>query len=158
MTEEDLEPLVQALRRDRIGLESPPDTVLVEAGAIRKFAKSIGETNPIYFDEDYARKSRFGRIIAPPTFPSCLIFSAMAGIPRVDVNLEALSRVLHTDDIVESHRPIMAGDRITSTARCADVFQRTGKQGAMLFEAIDITQTDQANERVAVVRMITVRF
>ncbi|MEP7351343.1 MAG: MaoC family dehydratase N-terminal domain-containing protein [Sphingorhabdus sp.] len=157
MTEDEIEVHVQRLR-DRIGLSSPPETILIEAGAIRKFARSIGETNPIYFDDDYARTTRFGRIIAPPSYPSCLIFSVMSRIPGADPAIEGLPRVLHTDDIVESSRPIMAGDLITSTARLADAFHRTGKQGPMLFEAIDITQTDHMNARVAVVRMITVRY
>ena len=35
----------------------------IEAGHIMMFARSIGETNPAYFET-----SRFGRILAPPTF------------------------------------------------------------------------------------------
>ena len=51
-----------------IGVESEPRTSEVEKGAIIKFAEAIGDTNPIYNDEAAARESRYGGLIAPPTF------------------------------------------------------------------------------------------
>ncbi|MDZ7685885.1 MAG: MaoC family dehydratase N-terminal domain-containing protein [Gammaproteobacteria bacterium] len=32
------------------------------------FARSVGDANEIYYDEDYAKKTEPGAIIAPPTF------------------------------------------------------------------------------------------
>ena len=40
----------------------------VEASHIMMFARSVGDKNPIYHDEDYARSTEPGGIIAPPTF------------------------------------------------------------------------------------------
>jgi len=151
----EMEACVERFRRERIGLESKPETVKIEAGAIQKFARAIGETNPLYFDEAYAKTTRHGGIIAPPTFPSCLIMNVLEGMAA---DVASLSRALHTDDIVENNLPIKAGDVITSTARYADVFQRTGRSGPMLFQTIDISQINQNQECVAVVRMIVVRY
>ena len=39
----------------------------IEKGHIMMFARSIGDENPIYSDEEYAR-DKLGGIIAPPTF------------------------------------------------------------------------------------------
>ena len=36
--------------------------------AIWHFAEALGDDNPLWTDEEYASKSRYGRIIAPPTF------------------------------------------------------------------------------------------
>src|SRR4030043_1127280 len=36
--------------------------------AIRHFADGIGDPNPLWRSEDYARKTRYGSIIAPPFF------------------------------------------------------------------------------------------
>ena len=44
------------------------DKFLVEASHIMMFARSVGDANPIYHDEDYAKKTELGGIIAPPTF------------------------------------------------------------------------------------------
>ena len=40
----------------------------IEAGHIMMFARAIGDPNPIYCDEEQARKTEPGGIIAPPTF------------------------------------------------------------------------------------------
>src|SRR5262245_693847 len=40
----------------------------VEAGDIMLFARALGDPNPIYSDAEYARTTRCGGIIAPPTF------------------------------------------------------------------------------------------
>ena len=44
------------------------DKFLVEASHIMMFARSVGDANPIYHDEEYAKKTDVGGIIAPPTF------------------------------------------------------------------------------------------
>ena len=40
----------------------------VEKGAIERFADAADDQNPLYYDEEYARNSRYGSIIAPPGF------------------------------------------------------------------------------------------
>lgn len=40
----------------------------VEYGHVLMFARSIGDTNPIYSDPEYAKNTELGGIIAPPTF------------------------------------------------------------------------------------------
>ena len=54
--------------RDAIGVESEPVTHEVEKGAIRKFAEALGDANPLFNDEEAARKTRYGGMIASPTF------------------------------------------------------------------------------------------
>ena len=43
-------------------------TFPVEASHIMMFARSIGDTNPVYYDAEAAKKSEAGRVIAPPSF------------------------------------------------------------------------------------------
>ena len=50
-----------------------PYTLTLEA--IHTYCRSVGETNPIYFDEDWARKSRWGGLIAPPSIHILLMFA-----------------------------------------------------------------------------------
>ncbi|MDG2071622.1 MAG: MaoC family dehydratase N-terminal domain-containing protein, partial [Pseudomonadales bacterium] len=40
----------------------------IEAGHVMMFARSIGDTNEIYYHEDYAKSTAVGAIAAPPTF------------------------------------------------------------------------------------------
>src|SRR5258708_29699117 len=43
--------------------------------AIELYCKSVGETHPIYFDEAYAKTTRYGGLIAPPSIHILLMFS-----------------------------------------------------------------------------------
>ena len=40
----------------------------IEASHILMFSRAIGDENPIYSDEEYAKSTEPGEIIAPPTF------------------------------------------------------------------------------------------
>ena len=44
------------------------DKFLIEASHIMMFARSVGDSNPIYHDEEYAKSTEIGGIIPPPTF------------------------------------------------------------------------------------------
>jgi acyl dehydratase len=35
---------------------------------IRHFADGLGDTNPLWTDEEYAKRTKWGGIIAPPCF------------------------------------------------------------------------------------------
>ena len=54
--------------RKAIGVESEPTVVLIEKEPIRRFAEAIGDPNPLYHDEEYAKKLGYRSIIAPPGF------------------------------------------------------------------------------------------
>ena len=54
--------------KDAIGVESEPVVNDVEKGAIIKFAQAIGDESPVFNDEDAARQTKYGGLIAPPTF------------------------------------------------------------------------------------------
>jgi len=62
--------------------EYPPDTTcwygslensLVTEDLIRHFADASGDRNPLWRDPEYARKTRWGGIIAPPTFTDTIV-------------------------------------------------------------------------------------
>jgi acyl dehydratase len=150
----DVNELVERLR-GRIGMERGPFVKVVEKGALIKFARAIGETNPLYLDEEYAKTTRFGGLIAAPTWVSVYPPEVLPGLFATDL---PLTRFLHTDDITENYEVIRPGDEITATARYADVYTKTGRNGVLLFQAADMTLTNQRKERVAVVRVVTVNF
>ena len=52
---------------------------LVTEDLIRHYADAIGDPNPIWRDPAYAAGTRWGGIIAPPTFESCISFGSSFG-------------------------------------------------------------------------------
>ena len=45
----------------------------VTTDLIRHFADGMGSRNPLWRDQEYARQSRWGGIIAPPTFTDTIV-------------------------------------------------------------------------------------
>jgi acyl dehydratase len=41
---------------------------VIDRTAIRQYAQAISDLNPLYIDEEFAKKSEYGGLIAPPTF------------------------------------------------------------------------------------------
>ena len=84
ITEDELQRL-----RSRIGVkfkDKMPWITLVSDDAIRHWAYGCGDDNPLYLDEEYARKTRYGGIIAPPSilYPCVRIASGyVGGLPGV---------------------------------------------------------------------------
>jgi acyl dehydratase len=146
--------IIEMLRR-RIGSETEPTVREVEKGAIRKFALAIGDPDPLYVDESYARLTRFGGIVAPPTFVSAFTGGHFPEI--VDQNLP-FKRMLHSEDVVTIHRLMRPGDVITAFARYVDAYSKDGTRGPMVFQAADLILDDSASDRVAEVRITTVSF
>jgi acyl dehydratase len=73
--------------------------------AILKFAEGIGDPNPLWFDEEYAKKTRYGRIIAPPSF-------VWATFSHVQFGWRGLGG-FHSGCDIEFFKPIYLNDKIT---------------------------------------------
>jgi acyl dehydratase len=74
--------------------------------AILRFAEGIGDDNPLWTDAEYAGTSRFGGLIAPPSF----IFACLGS---VQVGWRGLGG-FHAETRMQFHRPINVGDKITA--------------------------------------------
>ncbi len=131
--------------RSAIGRESKPAINEVEKGAIRRFAESIGETNPIYFDEAAARAQGHRGIVAPPTFP--LTLRAGSDL-REGLLLGPGKHLLQADQTFELFHPIVAGDKITVRSKVADVTQRPTPTGMTDVAVIEDEGSDESGRLV----------
>jgi acyl dehydratase len=139
--------------KQQIGRMGEPRTYEVERGAIRRFAEAVGDPNPLFNDEQAARRSRFGGMIAPPTFCRSL------GAPAVDVKLNmAQFRGLDGGSDWEYRQPIRPGDRITVQTRLADLRESEGRLGPMVFITTETTYTNQFGEVCAIQRSTGIRY
>ena len=76
--------------RQRIGVKITrtvePWITEVNVDAIRHYALGIGDDNPLWLDPEYARKTRYGGIIAPPTIlyaTNRVISGYVGGLPGI---------------------------------------------------------------------------
>ncbi len=145
--------LTEEMRQRAIGQESAPQTMEVEKGAIIKFAQAIGDDNPLYNDELAARESRFGGLIAPPTF----LRSAVTARPELPFDVP-FERVLDGGSDWEYFVPVRPGDQITSVSRIEDMNERNGSIGLMLIFTIVVTYTNQFGQVVATQTSTSIRY
>ena len=114
--------------RARIGVDGPSFTAPVEAGHVRRFAEAIGDPNPRWLQE------------APPTFLVALAPTSYH-LPEAE---EYGKGWLNGGNRFEYLEPVRAGDRITATSKVADVYEKEGSTGNLLFI---IFETEYKNQR-----------
>jgi acyl dehydratase len=114
----------------------------VEFGKVREFAAAIKDDNPIYFDEEYAKKEA-GGVPPPPTFTMTQGFWD-DGRGRIDLGLD-MRRVLHGEQEFEYVKPVVAGDTLTGQGRISSVEKRPGKRGGEM--TLVTLETEYKNQR-----------
>ena len=137
-----------------IGVTGEPVTIHIERGKIREFAKAIKDDDPLYFDEERAKREG-GGIMPPITFLVTMShWDDGRGRPRVPMDLK---RVLHGEQEYEFLKPIYAGDVLTAVSRVADVYEKPGKRGGiMTFVVTEIEFKNAKSELVARAKQVTI--
>ena len=139
--------------RSLLGEEHLIGAFKVTREMILAFAYSTGETHPLYSDEDAARASEYGDLIAPPTF--CNIF--VDGLKRPDIELEFGDLALFASQAIENLGPIKPGDTLEAKTKLKDVYAKTGRSGKMAFVVWETSFTNQHGATVVLVRDAFVR-
>ncbi len=104
-----------------IGKTYPSYTYDVSKEKIKEYAKAIKNLDPHYVDEDFAKKSKYGAIIAPPTF--AVVFGAYLIEPVFldkELNLN-MAMLVHGEQELEFFDVVKAGDSITTSAKISDI-------------------------------------
>ena len=118
--------------KSHIGKTQKPVTATVEAGQLKRFAEAIGDPNPRWLEE------------APPTF--------LVAIAPTSYHLDDAEQYgkgwLNGGNRFEYVGPVKIGDRITATGHVAEVYEKAGSTGNMLFI---IFETDYVNQSGVVV-------
>ena len=122
-----------------VGTTWGPETFEVEADRIRQYADAVGETGAVHQDPDAAKEAGFRDVVAPPMFAVVYSSAAMGQAildPEVGINFGAM---VHGGQLFEWGEPVCAGDRITTTATCKEIYERDGK-GFYVFESVSNNQ------------------
>ena len=143
-------------------------TFPVDRTGILLFASALGETNPVYWDEEHARATPLGGVIAPPTFPIAAAHwnpdYALRGVRRIPAPRPrpakaqpgggaggggSLARILHGEQHFEYHQPLRPGQRLTVSSRPGRSWTKEGKRGGAL--RFNETITEYRDEQGALV-------
>jgi acyl dehydratase len=163
-----------------IGLEGEPQIAWepVERSEVRRFAQAIMDDDPIFWNDAYAKNTRYGGVVAPPLFPlfaqrqppgspdplaitvtdpdydgfAGLLTSGLPPIP-----LPQLPRLLNGGNEVEFYQLPRLGDRITARTKYLDIYEKTGRSGTMVFILVETRYTNQQDELLLVSRVTYIR-
>ena len=146
----------------------------IEAGHIMLFARSVGDKNPIYYDEDYAKTTEPGSVVAPPTFVQAsaqfdpdYFLRPKIGEPWVGSGKNptgitqpsggGVSRGLHAEQHYEYHRHLKPGDILKAETKPGETWEKEGRRGGKLVFSESITEyRDQDGELVITAKSVGV--
>ena len=139
----------------------------VEASHIMMFARSVGDDNQVYYDEDYAKDTEPGSIIAPPTFAQASAqFDPNYGLrPPIDGDgwfgsggKPSGSKPregggggggggggLHAEQRFIYHRHIKPGDVLSATTKPGKTWEKQGRRSGKLVFSESVTEYRDQN-------------
>ncbi len=148
-----------AKMKNRLGKTYPIDEPFVRyvnIDSVTHVARAIGDDNPLFTDPEYAKKSRYGKVVAPPA-----LFYAVAwgswdlrhgqGLPGV--------HGLHSGDSWKFLQPVVDGDEIHATKTLVRIDPMEGRMAGnkTMIQADEIRFYNQKDELVAVQIMPIIR-
>ncbi len=140
-----------------VGVQSEPWTHEVTTTSVRSFARGVGYTDPVYFDEAAAKAAGYRSLPCPPTYLGTPIFipglsnDTFSGPKNTGPWLNhGLKNVLDGGTETDYFADICAGDTLSVTSCCADLSIRESKTtGQMLIVTTESTYTNQDGTVVA---------
>jgi acyl dehydratase len=116
----------------------------------QRYAAAVGDRNPLYFDEDYARQQGYRDVIMPPMFLSYVTAGVMDldqlrpdGIPLTSgtgaVPLPKCPRRMAAGDSIAFFEPVYPGDEITVVRVLAGLAEKSGRSGRFVLMKFSTT-------------------
>ena len=139
----DSESLAAARALTGLPLRRTQHSGLLGPAVVRRWAKSIGDRNPLWLDAEYAGRSALGRIVAPP----CWLYS-------VDNTCIAPKlpgfHVIYGGTDWEFYRWVLEGETIRAQSRLTGVQEKSGRFcGPMVLQTGETVFSDQDGQPVA---------
>ena len=135
------------------GKKIGPYKVVVEEGSTKKYAEMTEDLNPLYVNEEYAKKSKYGGIIAPPNYAVTYLLSSLfnsftdPGMAEIvaDFDFEiSFENLLHGEQEFEFFEPVKPGDEIGTEVEIVNAY----KKGNLNFVDFGTTSKNQRGELV----------
>src|SRR5213593_3885139 len=95
----------------------------VTRDAIYHLAFAIGDLSPLYLDEDYARQTRWGTLLAPPIMIQSMDTLRAVGHSGLPEGLPGVHSIW-TGSLYEWERAVRLGDRITAKSYLKEIVEK----------------------------------
>ena len=127
-----------------IGREYKPVTYVVGQEKIKEYAHAVGDLNPLYIDSEFAKKSKYGCIIAHAMFVVVYAKEAMDNLfLDKELNLN-MSRLVHGEQEFDFHIIVKSNDTIQTTGKIKTIYNK----GTNDFVELETKSYNQNNELI----------
>lgn len=136
--------------KGRIGVPWTPTTPFFNTEAtrdtIRHFVDAVGDPNPLYRDEAYAKATRFGTLAAPPCFLYSVCWATgRIGFPGI--------HAWNSGSDWEWFHPIRLGDQLSYTMTVTDLQEKRSEMAGRIL--IEYARADYRNQHAELVGTCT---
>jgi acyl dehydratase len=134
-----------------------PGAEVVDRGSIRRYAQAISDLNSLYLDDEFARQSKYGGIVAPPTYifdVSHDIFAEIGedGRDLTRVTVAGMNAVRGGNEY-GFYEPVKPGDVVNRRRKVIDIYEKEGKKaGKILFITYETTYMNQKGTVLGICR------
>ncbi len=143
----------------------PPVSAVVTRREAQRYARSVGDLDPVYFDEEAARAAGYDGLVAPPTFVGHVVVEGgtlddlredglwrdRGGSSPIRLNV---SRTMFGGEEWEFRAPVLVGDTISAQRNLGSVEEKDGRSGPFVLLRYETTFTNQRDEVVAISRLV----
>lgn len=132
--------------------------------SIRYFALALGDDNPLYVDDEYARKAGYPSVIAPPTLicESCQ-YAHQAPNAEGYIGHEwrlpvPNSRLVRAGNDYEFMRPVLPTDRISVTWTLESIVEKPSSRGGTQLFVSSVARYRDAQDAVVAINRETIVY
>jgi acyl dehydratase len=144
-----------------IGRAEDPVVQKVEEGAIQRYARSVDDPNPLYNDVEYATRSEWGRLMAPPGFAGWPVRAKGFDMFKLFEKLQKAGAPMGLLDggvDFEFLSPVGAGDTLISVTRIANIEGRETKMGPTMVTTVESTFINERGAVALIMRNTLLHF
>ena len=125
-----------------------PTTYEVTTLGIRTFARAVGYTNPLYFDEGAAKAAGHKALVAPPGYLGMPVFNPNATAGRQRDYDSPFTRNLNGGTGVFPSERVYAGDVLDAVTTLVELKLERGRLGQMLISTSETVYTRKSDGKV----------
>jgi acyl dehydratase len=142
-----LTPEIQALLGQEVTWKA---TEPVDIGKIRRFAKSLGLDNPLYYDVEH------GLPVAPPTYLFSLNHDSLGGFDESGRPVQRISLpspfgpAMRGGNKYQFFQSVRVGDQVWMKRKVTNLKEKQGRTGTLVFLTYDVHYTNQGGDLLGI--------
>ena len=117
------------MNQNSVGKIYPTFRYEVGREKIFEYARATLSTNPYCTDPEFAAKSHYGAVVAPPTFAAVYCHQALRNVFDDKELAMNIPRIVHGEQNFEFGEVVKSGDTISTTVTISDIFKKENRKG-----------------------------